>query len=533
MQSDCSTVASSPATSPTPLSLRNGVLALYGFRVQVYVKDGQLVCEDGFPNEPHVTFIPRANGLRRLVVLTPYGIMSFGAMQWLADQKIAYAVLDNDNGILNAWSPIGADLPALRRAQAKAADSSAGLEITRRLLAAKLRGQIENLRSVMAITEAEQVGDATQRLERAEDWEELRLVEAKGAAVYWTALQFLPVSFVRADTVRIPAGWKTIGPRSSPLTGGPRRATTLAHAVLNYCYALLEIETRVALLTVGLDPGLGLLHADQNSRDSLALDVMEAARPTIDRWWLSYITQNTFRYADAHQNADGTVLLSLALRRELTATLPLWKDAIAPYAESVRAALDTKHNQSTPLTQVNRINGRNPYRQKPAVVLPKEGSLPLQRRFLCARCGAPLPDPERRYCDACLPVQRREQVEALAASGPATLAKRREDGTDPAHGGEAGVKRGRSNAARAVERAKWEAEHGNGIEERQRFVNEIVSKLADVPLAAIQKAIGCSPRYASLIRRGLYIPHPMHYAALRQLLEVTKQPSSGFPAGNR
>src|SRR5207253_9221064 len=58
----------------------------------------------------------------------------------------------------------------------------------------------------------------------------------------------------------------------------PRSAATPAHALLNYLYALLEVEARVACLTVGLDPGLGVLHADLRSRDSLACDVMEAAR---------------------------------------------------------------------------------------------------------------------------------------------------------------------------------------------------------------------------------------------------------------
>ena len=48
--------------------------------------------------------------------------------------------------------------------------------------------------------------------------------------------------------------------------------------MLNYLYAILEAQTRIALLTVGLDPGLGLLHADQTARDSLARMV---SRPVI------------------------------------------------------------------------------------------------------------------------------------------------------------------------------------------------------------------------------------------------------------
>lgn len=42
--------------------------------------------------------------------------------------------------------------------------------------------------------------------------------------------------------------------------------------------------------------------------------------------------------------------------------------------------------------------------------------------------------------------------------------------------------------------------------------------LANVTPAAIQQALNCSPRYASRIRRGAVIPHPMHYAALERLI---------------
>jgi CRISPR/Cas system-associated endonuclease Cas1 len=45
--------------------------------------------------------------------------------------------------------------------------------------------------------------------------------------------------------------------------------------MLNYLYAVLESETRLACAALGLDPGLGVLHVDAQCRDSLAFDVME------------------------------------------------------------------------------------------------------------------------------------------------------------------------------------------------------------------------------------------------------------------
>ena len=51
--------------------------------------------------------------------------------------------------------------------------------------------------------------------------------------------------------------------------------------MLNYMYALLESETRLAAAALGLDPGIGFLHVDTDARDSLACDIMEPGRPQV------------------------------------------------------------------------------------------------------------------------------------------------------------------------------------------------------------------------------------------------------------
>ncbi len=42
--------------------------------------------------------------------------------------------------------------------------------------------------------------------------------------------------------------------------------------MLNYLYAILEAETRIVAFAMGLDPALGVIHADRPHRDSLACD---------------------------------------------------------------------------------------------------------------------------------------------------------------------------------------------------------------------------------------------------------------------
>jgi hypothetical protein len=106
----------------------------------------------------------------------------------------------------------------------------------------------------------------------------------------------------------------------------------------------------------------------------------------------------------------------------------------------------------------------------------------------------------------------------FAMSGPEALAKRRAQGNDPAHGGKAKDKRAASQSKGARERAEWEANHGEGQAEREHFIREIRPKLAGIPLRRIAEATGFSLRYASLVRDGEYVPHPVHYNALLALV---------------
>jgi CRISPR-associated protein Cas1 len=71
-------------------------------------------------------------------------------------------------------------------------------------------------------------------------------------------------------------------PQDVRFVGRSRRpATNLPNALLNYGYAILLGECISALTAAGLNPHIGLLHADEDGRPSLALDLMEEFRPYI------------------------------------------------------------------------------------------------------------------------------------------------------------------------------------------------------------------------------------------------------------
>jgi CRISPR/Cas system-associated endonuclease Cas1 len=143
-----------------------------------------------------------------------------------------------------------------------------GLEICRRLIDAKLQGQEQVLRERLDCgATADAIARFRNKLDSAESFDALRNIEANAAASYFREWRDIPVTWPKADLPKIPEHWRFVGSRQSPLSGGPRLAVTPAHAILNYCFALLEAETRLAISTLGMDAGLGLgLHTDTANR---------------------------------------------------------------------------------------------------------------------------------------------------------------------------------------------------------------------------------------------------------------------------
>jgi CRISPR-associated endonuclease Cas1 len=508
-------------SNPTTLAPRNGVLTLTGYGVTVNVERGGLAVSDGVADERrHATFRKATCGISRLVILGHSGTISLDAVRWLHDIGAALVQIDRDGQVLFASAPPGLDHAALRRAQALAATNQAGIALTRELLDAKLAGQAALLREMECQDAASGVEIDRVQLETAATLQAMQSIESRAAMRYWQSWESVPVTFARRDATKVPEAWQSFGIRTSPLTQSPRRAATPGNALLNYLYAILEAEARIALVTVGLDPGIGLLHRDQRSRDSLALDVMEAVRPQVDRWLYEWLSQTHFAANDFFEARDGTMRVVAPITAELTATAPGWANAVAPYAERVAAVLLGRAMQlPTPLTESNRRDGRKRVHGK----RDSAGAPPIkpvhdtqQALRACLECGQILEGRRRKFCsDECRLDHRREvQIPMFAMSGPEALAKRRAQGIDPAHGGKAKDKRAASQSKRARERAEWEAMHGDGQSEREHFIREIQSKLAGIPLRRIAEATGFSLRYASLVRDGEYVPHPVHYGAL-------------------
>ena len=271
-------------------------------------------------------------------------------------------MLNRNGKVLLVTGPAAPSDVRLRRAQALALGNGVGLEICRRLIDAKLEGQERVIRERLNDSAtADAIGKFRDRLAGTDSIEAVRVLEAHAAVAYFGAWRNVPVFWPKVDMRRIPDHWRTVGGRHSPLSGGPRLAVTPAHAILNYCFGLLESETRLSVTALGLDPGLGVgLHTDTPNRDSLALDVLEPIRPQIEAWLLDWIMREPLRRSDFFETATGNCRLVSQFCAKLSETAPTWAKLIAPWAEYVahtlwaRSQARSRRSLPTPLTQQHR-----------------------------------------------------------------------------------------------------------------------------------------------------------------------------------
>ena len=89
----------------------------------------------------------------------------------------------------------------------------------------------------------------------------------------------------------------------------------------------------VTMPAAGLDPGIGMFHADIDGRSSLALDAIEATRPHVDHWLLAYLASSAFANRAFTELSDGEVRLSHPLNSHLAYTAALWREVCRAVAD--------------------------------------------------------------------------------------------------------------------------------------------------------------------------------------------------------
>jgi len=509
-----------------PRDHRADILTLSGYGIRVAVEGGHLVLEDGIAGDRRRLRLPRVGtGLARVVVLGRAGSVTLDALQWIRDVGAAFVQLDREGTVVaTSGAPRAAD-GRRRRAQALAGYTPAGLRLARELIADKVAGQARLLRALdsasplgAAFDEALSVVNSCPTIDR------LRVIEGRIARAYWGTWERAPVHFVARARHKVPDRWAMVGRRHSPLTGRPQHAVTPANAILNYLYGVAEAEARLACLAIGLDPALGVLHADREGRASLALDLLEPVRPAVDEFVLRLLVRETFDRDDFFELRDGSCRLLAPMTERLAETGPRWAELVTPWAERAARLFD----QSAALGAQGPVAGaRGADRDDGRLRLPKllrawpgDGTppQPLRPQLVtdrCRGCGGAVPKGLKRrlYCDACLPGL------AKIGSDRATAVLRERQAAGLTSGATEMRRRKRLGAARSrrvAEMRAWERAHPTSPNPHV-FAESILPKLAGVSPRAVCDATGLSISYSRRVLQGRYVPHPMHWSALGDL----------------
>lgn len=510
-------------TRPSAVPIRSGIVSLSGYGIKVAVDRRHLSVSDGIGRQRRAgRFAKATSRIKRLVVIAQTGFVTLEALRWLHDAKAAFVQLDHDGSILTA-SIGGLDDARLRRAQALIPMTEHRLAIAREILEAKLKGQLAVLDS-FGLEGGSRVRVAIALLDRADRMDRALIAEAQAAEAYWDAWAGVPVTFAQRD--RVPDHWRTFGARRSPLTLAPRNAGNPLNAILNYLYTLLEVETRIALIGRGLDPGLALFHCDEANRQSLAADAMESVRPHVDALVLNLVRTRTFSAKDFAETREGACRLASPLAQELAPTMATWAKLVAPYAEAVARHVarlaKSGLGMDAPIRTAASDRTRVKVRVRPiaAPAVPKAvRSVPIATAAnACRSCGAKLTVRKRLFCDQCLPDRREEAqlstVASFRSAGPAKIAAMRAAGHDPTTTPEAQRRRASTASKQRKAVVAW---RDDGSLDRVDFRRDILPKLQSLPVRVIAEAMGSSISHGSKVRAGLLVPHRRHWCALQQL----------------
>jgi CRISPR-associated endonuclease Cas1 len=496
----------------TIITPRQGVVTLFGYGIRVQVERGHLILEDGIGPDRRCARFPRiGHGVKRLVLIGSDGMVTLAALRWLADQNASFVMLERDGSVLATTGPVRPSDARLRRAQSAACDTAAGIKLGTELINQKLSGQ-ENVarESLNNSAVADNIARLRTTLQSVRRLESILSIEANAALAYWSAWSSLRIQYPRTDLRRVPDHWQTFGARVSPLTGSPRLAVNPPNAILNYLYTVLESEARLAAAELGLDPGLGVLHKDAPNRDSLACDLMEPVRPLVDAYVFEWMNRGPLRREWFFEQPNGNCRLMGSFAAQLSETATAWRKAVSPYAEEAAKIFWQGRPKRSPITCLpTRLTQARRSRAKAGNLVVNAAAIP-KTKPRCPICGAAVTRGSS-YCVKCVPLVNRDNLLLQAKLGRIAT-----------HSASAEARRSATQVKQAQALRKWNPSDLPGWLDEDTYRRDILPLLSKFTVKSIRLTLGVSHPYATLIRRGLTIPHPRHWLPLADLAGYQK-----------
>lgn len=253
-------------------------------------------------------------------------------------------------GRVYSWTQPASSPNGLSRSRQHELGTNAFLPLAKEMIRTKLSNQRTLLRrngdSPAAL---EDLAKLILQVNTAVSRGELFGVEGSGAKAYFSAF----------DTMVKPAALSKYK-FSFPGREG-RGSEDPINILLNYAYGILTSECLRALVSIGLDPHIGVLHSSNRNKPALALDLMEEFRPIVaDSAVISLLNRREFPLDGFVQNdlgtrltKDGRKAVIQAMEERLTTefTHPIfeykvsWRRAIEVQARQILAVLEGSQDQ--------------------------------------------------------------------------------------------------------------------------------------------------------------------------------------------
>lgn len=168
----------------------------------------------------------------------------------------------------------------------------------------KLRVDYEKLKNA-----SQELSSLMKKVLQAEDKDEIRGLEGRGAKVYFDCWSELVIN-QKEDF--------EFGKRSK------RPPMNYTNALLSFAYSLLTSRVESACETANLDPYIGFNHTLRSGRAALALDLVEELRSVVaDRFVLSLINKRIISPSDFNVQETGACILNESGRRKF---ISHWND---------------------------------------------------------------------------------------------------------------------------------------------------------------------------------------------------------------
>ena len=195
---------------------------------------------------------------------------------------------------------------------------------------------------------------------------------------------------------------------------------------------------------------------------------------------------------------------------QLSETAGAWRRAVSPYAEQAAKIFWQGRPKRSPLTYPpTRLTQARRSRAKAGNLDVNAAAIP-ETKPRCPICGAAVTIGSS-YCVKCVPLVNRDNLLLQAKLGRIAT-----------HSAIAEARRSATQAKQAQALRKWNPSDLPGWLDEDTYRRDILPLLSKFTVKSIRLTLRVSHPYATLIRRGMTIPHPRHWLPLADLAGYRK-----------